>query len=148
MKLLILLFAGVAAFAQPKPAAPSVCKIVTQEDAEAILGPKAVQHTAPGSCAYDIPGQKIVFVVIVDSSPNVKQQILLPKQNVPKAGGVVQDEPSIAAGAYSTVIRQGQSIYMLKGNSAISVSVFNDAGPLPNQLDKLRPVAKRIYGRL
>lgn len=126
----------------------TACQVVTQQDAEALLGPLATKHDNGGSCAYDAPGKSIVFVVIVDSSPSVKQQILLPKQSVPRAGGSVSDESGLLPGAYSTIIKNAQSIYFLKGDTGVSVSLSNDGGPLPDQRDKLRPIAKRIAGRL
>ena len=143
----ILLAATAAAQMANKPVS-SPCRVVTQEDAVSILGPLATKHENPGSCAFDAPGKTVVFVVIVDSSPSVKQQIQLPKQAVPRAGGSVSDEPSVMQGAYSTVIKNAQSIYFLKGNTGVSVSVTNDGGPLADQRDKLRPIAKRIAARL
>ncbi len=147
MKILILaLLAAMAAPAQPaKPA----CSFVTVQDAESVLGAKATEHWGPGSCAFDTIGKPTILVVIVDSSPNVKQQIWLPKQNIPKAGGTVREEPDVFPGAYSTTIKGAQTIYLLKGNTAVSVTATNDnKGVLPDMLEKMRPVAKRIAGRL
>lgn len=147
MKFLILtLLAAFAISAQPSRLA---CSYVTVQDAESVLGAKAAEHWGPGSCAFDVVGKPTILVVIVDSSPNVKQQILMPKQNIPRAGGTVREEPDVFPGAYSTTIKGAQSIYILKGNTAVSVTVTNDnKGTLPDMLDKLRPVAKRIAGRL
>lgn len=147
MRLAVLLLLGAATlFGQQKRLA---CSFVTQQDAEAILGPKAAQHAGPGSCAYDAPGQNFILVVIVDSSPNVKQQIWVPKQNIGRAGGTVREEPGVYPGAYSTSIKGAQSVYLLKGDSAVSVTVTNDnKGVLPDMLEKLRPLAKKIAGRL
>ena len=145
MRLLLLAAFAVGAWAQPKIMA---CKIVTQEDAVAILGPKAVQHSGPGSCAYDAAGSSYIFVVIVDSSPNVATQIQIPRQSIPKAGGTVRDEPSVAPSAFSTKLPRAQSIYFLKKNTAVSVTVTSDKANVPEMLDKLRVVARRIAARL
>jgi len=126
----------------------NACLLVTQQDAESILGPKAVQHSGPGSCAWDIPGQKLFFVVIVDASPNVATQIQLPRQAVPKAGGTVMNEAGVAPSAYSTKLRQAQSVYFLKGGTAVSISIVNNAGTVPESLDKLRVIAKRILTKI
>ena len=145
MKVLLLALLPLSAWAQPKIAA---CKVVTQDDAVSILGPKAVQHSGPGSCAYDAAGSPYIFVVIVDASPNVATQIQIPRQSIPKAGGTVRDEPEVAPSAFSTKLPRAQSIYFLKKNTAISVTVTSDKVNVPEMRDKLRLVAKRIAARI
>lgn len=146
MKWLFLFVAfTLAASGQRKTA----CSFVTQQDAESILGPKAMQHVGPGSCAWNLPNSPLVFVVIVDSNPQIKQQIYMPRTAIAKAGGTVREEPGVWGGAYSTTIPGAQTIYLLKGDTGASITITNDRkGVLPDMLDKLRPVAKRIVGRM
>lgn len=148
MKLFYLL-AALALPAGAQALKKTACSVVTQKDAEELLGPKAMQHVGPGSCAWNLAGSPLVFVVIVDSSPAVKQQILLPRQNVPKMGGTIQEEPGVFPGAYSATGKGAQTIYLLKGDTASSITITNDGkGMMSDMLPKLRPIAKRIAGRL
>jgi hypothetical protein len=143
-----LLLMMTAAFAT-SGADRNVCDLVTRQDATEVLGPVVSKQERPGGCIWGVPGKALALVVIVDGSPNIAEQIQVPKQAVPRNGGTVADEPGVAPGAYSTRMRGAQSIYFLKGKTGASVSITNDnTGILPVMLDKLRPLAKRLASKL
>lgn len=145
----VIAFLMAAALAAAQKPARSACDVVTQQDAMEVLGGKVLKQERPGACIWAVSNKPLALVVIVDSSPNIAQQLQVPRQAVPKNGGTVLDETGLAPGAFSTRMRGAQSIYFLKGKTGVSVSVTNDnTGILPIMLDKLRPVAKRIAGRI
>jgi hypothetical protein len=143
----LAIFAAAAGLAAEAP--KSICDLVPKQDAVAVLGPNVAKQERQGTCIWGVPGKPLVLVVIVDSSPDVAQQIQIPRQSVPKNGGTVLDEPGVAPGAYSARMGGAQAIYFVKGKNGVSVSVTNDnRGILPIMFDKLRPLAKKIAGRL
>ena len=137
------------------PSAKSGCSLVTEEDAVTIVGPVGQKLDSGPNCVHGSKGPSaaaVALAVKVDSSPQVKELFTMPKILAAKASTpvTVKDEPGLSPGAYSLSMKGSQTIYMLKGSVALSIT-FGDvpgAKGVPDMLDKLRPIAKKALGRM
>ena len=145
----IVLFAVALA---PFCAAKSACDVVPIDDAVVVLSQNAQQHDMGTSgCAYEIATPHLVLMVTPPhEASDAKDTFAEMKQTARAAGAVVKDEDAISNGSFSVVTKDHETIYVVKGEMAFSMSLSNPGSstPLPDLMNKMRNIAKRAVSRL
>jgi hypothetical protein len=129
--------------------AKTACDVFPIDDAVVVLSQNAQQKDLGNAgCVYDVATPHLVLMVTPpQEAANAKASFAEMKQNAQKAGAAVKDEPGLG---FSAVTKDSQTIFIMKGSSAFSISLSNPGSstPLPDLLDKMRTVAKRAVMRL
>ena len=136
----------------PLLSAKTACDVLPIDDAVVVLSQNAQQKDlGAGGCAYEVGTPHLVLMVTpMQDSSNAKATFAEMKATAKQAGAIVKDEPGIGSSAFSVATKDAQSIYVIKGATAFSLSLTNPGSttPLPDLLDKMRTVAKRAVSRI
>jgi hypothetical protein len=145
----IVLFAVAMA---PLGLAKSACEVLPIDDAVVVLSQNAQQHDMGTSgCAYEIATPRLVLMVTPPhEAQDAKDTFTEMKKTARAAGATVKDENGISNGSFSVVTKDHETIYVVKGETAFSISLSNPGSstPLPDLMNKMRDVAKRAVTRL
>jgi hypothetical protein len=150
----LLALSAVASPAQTKGA----CSLITPDEAASVLGGKGEQHEVGPMCIF-VDKVHHLDLSVSTSTYGAKTQVLFEESRKGAAGqkALVKDETGFGAAAFSALY-SGMSgtesaITIFNGKMILTVSVRDDGGNnhvagSAATLDKLRPVAKKAFGRL
>ena len=132
--------------------AKTACEVLPIDDAVVVLSQNAQQHDmGAAGCAYEVATPHLVLMVTPPhEAANAKESFVEMKQTARQAGATVKDENGVSNGSFSVATKDSQTIYVVKGAMAFTLSLSNPGSstPLPDLLDKMRNVAKRATTRL
>jgi hypothetical protein len=132
--------------------AKSACEVLPIDDAVVVLSQNAQQHDMGASgCAYEVTTPRLVLMVTPPhEASDAKDTFAEMKQTARQSGASVKDENAVSNGSFSVVTKDHQTIYVVKGGMAFSMSLSNPGSstPLPDLMIKMRNVAKRAASRL
>ena len=136
------------ALAVPVLAQKSGCVMLTQKEAAALLGKPVETQMFATTCVYRVKGTTVSL--IAKTHKNNPTVVTAAKANFVGTGGVVKDEPSLGAGAFSAIRPDSVRIYVFKGDQELLLNYVDSAkGKAPDALlEKMKAAAKTGLGRM
>lgn len=150
---LVVVVASSAGQDAPDKVSPA-CRLVTQEEAVSVLGPKAerLDGDTNDTCHYLVDGQPMQIVMRIEemrAGSGEKFLAIVRRPAMEEKGYSIQDEPSLGKGSFSAAKADSVDFQVVYPKGSFSVGVRDESAKIPpDTRDKLRALAKKALGRL